>query len=110
VTTSAIAQYSPQSGTGFNYYIEASPGIASNSITYRLITNNDYSWSSIDVSYIACSRSDVSVGNFEAPVNIWIPATSNIYNVNINVSRALPSDSYYVAAFISGFSTVDAQF
>jgi hypothetical protein len=41
---------------------------------------------------------------------MWIPATSNIYNVNINISRTLPSNSYFVAAFISGFSTTDTQF
>jgi hypothetical protein len=109
VTTSTIANYNPLL-TGYNYYIDASPSLTSNSILYRLITNNDQSWKSMDLSYLACSRPDVTVGNFEAPVNTWIPSTSNIYNVNTNILRTLPPNSYYVAVFISGFSTTSTGF
>jgi hypothetical protein len=73
--------YNPLPGGGYNFYIEATPNIVSNSIMYRLTINNDQSWSSMELSYLACSRPDISVGNFEAPVNTWMSSTSNIYNI-----------------------------
>jgi hypothetical protein len=110
ITTSSITQYNPQNLTGFNYYIESSPSLTSNSIIYILTINNDLSWSSIDMGYLICSRSDLAAGSFEAPVSSWIPATANIYNVYQSVARTLPLNSYYVAAFVSGFSTSGISF
>jgi hypothetical protein len=110
VTTATIANYNPLPAIGYNYYIVATPSLTSNSILYRLIINNDQSWTSMDLSYLACSRPDVTVGNFEAPANTWVPSTSNIYNVYANISRILPPNSYYVAVFISGFSTISTGF
>jgi hypothetical protein len=110
VTTSGISNYNPLPSTGFNYYIETSPTIISNSITYKLIIPNDLSWSSIYLTYLASSRPDISVGNFEVPVSVWAPATSNVYNINNNIPRTLPKNNYYVTAFISGFSTLNTAF
>lgn len=110
VTTSTIGDYNPLPNYGYNYYIEASRKGTSNNIAYKLIMNNDQSWSSIQLSYLACGRNDVAVGNFEAPLDTWGPATSNVYNIDKKITRALPKANYNVAAFISGFSTVDSQF
>jgi hypothetical protein len=52
----------------------------------------------------------MGVGNFDSSVNSWIPVSANIYNVYHNISRVLPINSYYVAAFISGFSTLSSSF
>jgi hypothetical protein len=64
----------------------------------------------MELNYLACSRKDVSVGNLQVPINIWIPSTSNVFNVQYNISRILPTNNYFVAAFISGFSTFASQF
>lgn len=110
VTTSTIGDYNPLPNYGYNYYIEASRKGTSNSIVYKLIMNNDQSWTSVQLSYLACARPDITVGNFEAPLNEWAPATSNVYNIYNKISRTLPKANYNVAAFISGFSTTDSQF
>jgi hypothetical protein len=64
----------------------------------------------MELNYIACSRKDVSVGNFQSSVNFWVPATSNVFSVHRNISRVLSSNNYFVATFISGFSASTTQF
>ena len=54
---------------GYNYYIEAERKGTSNSIIFKLVMNNDQSWTSIQLSYLVSGRSDMSIGNFETPIN-----------------------------------------
>jgi hypothetical protein len=110
VTTSTIGDYSPLPISGFSYNIEVSRKGASNSIVYRLVINNNQTWTSMQISYLACARNDISVGNFDVPTNNWLPATSNIYSVIYKIPKALPPLFFKVAAFISGFSTQASQF
>lgn len=110
VSTGTIGDYSPLANYGYNYFIEANRKGSSNYIIYKLIMNNDESWSSIQLSYLACARPDMTVGNFEVPINEWVPATANVYNVYKTLSRDIPKTNYKVAAFISGFSTTDNEF
>ena len=69
VTTGTIGDYNPLTSYGYNYYIEAERKGTSNSIIYKLIMNNDESWASIQLSYLVSGRSDISIGNFETPIN-----------------------------------------
>lgn len=69
VTTSTIGDYNPIPNYGYNYYIEASRKGTSNNIVYKLIINNDQSWTSMQLSYLACARPDITIGNFEASLN-----------------------------------------
>lgn len=69
VTTGTIGDYNPLPSYGYNYYIEAERKGTSNSIIYKLIMNNDESWTSIQLSYLVSGRSDISIGNFETPIN-----------------------------------------
>lgn len=108
VTTGTIGDYNPIPQYGYNYFIEAKRKQGSNSITYKLIMNNDESWTSVQLSYLACGRPDLAVGNFEVPINEWTPYGSNVYNVGTKIAKNLPKANYKVAAFISGFSTTDS--
>lgn len=72
--------------------------------------NNDDSWTSIQLSYLVSGRADMAIGNFESPINEWVPAPANTYSIVYNVAKPLPNTNYRVAAFISGFSTTDSQF
>lgn len=110
VTTGTIGDYNPLPTYGYNYYIEANRKPNSNSIVYKLIMNNDESWTSIQLSYLVTGRSDITVGNFEVPINEWVAATANVYNVYKPIAKALPKTDYKVVAFISGFSTTDNEF
>lgn len=69
VTTGTIGDYNPLPNYGYNYYIEAKRKGTSNSIIFKLIMNNDESWTSIQLSYLVSGRSDMSIGNFETPIN-----------------------------------------
>lgn len=64
VTTSTIGDYNPLKDYGYNYYIEASRKGTTNTISYRLIMNNDESWTSIQLSYLVSGREDIAIGNF----------------------------------------------
>jgi hypothetical protein len=64
----------------------------------------------MDISYIACSRPDIAAGNFDSSISTWVQSSPNIYNIYQNISRTLPKNSYFVAAFISGFSTASSSF
>ena len=64
MTTGTIGDYNPLPNYGYNYYIDAHRKPNSNSIIYKLIMNNDQSWSTLQLSYLACSRNDMTVGNF----------------------------------------------
>jgi hypothetical protein len=77
---------------------------------YRLVINNNQTWTSIQISYLASGRDDIAVGNFDVPTNTWLPATSNIFSVTYKIRKALLPMYYKVAAFISGFSTQANQF
>lgn len=87
VTTATIGDYNPIQDYGYNYFIEAGRKGKSNAILYKLIMNNDESWTSIQLSYLVSARSDMAIGNFEVPVNEWVPATSNVYNVNHKLAK-----------------------
>jgi len=79
-------------------------------VEFTLIAPSD-GWTSIQVSYLVSSRDDFAVGNYQFPINTWGRTNNNdIYDLTYNINKALPSDDYSVAAFISGFSTTDNQF
>jgi hypothetical protein len=64
----------------------------------------------MDISYLLCSRTDMAVGNFDSTISEWVSATANIYKVRQSIQKVLPRNLYYVAAFISGFSTTGNSF
>lgn len=64
VTTSTIGDYNPLQDYGYNYFIEAGRKGKSNAIVYKLIMNNDDSWTSIQLSYLVSGRTDMALGNF----------------------------------------------
>jgi hypothetical protein len=110
VTSSTIGDYTPLPISGFTYYIDASRKGLSNSIVYRLVINNNQTWTSMQISYLVSGRDDIALGNFDVPTSSWLPATSNIFNVINKIQKVLPMGFYKVAAFISGFSTQASQF
>ncbi len=59
VTTGTIGDYNPLPGYGYNYYIEARRVGTTNSIEYKIIINNDESWSTIQLSYLVSGRTDM---------------------------------------------------
>lgn len=110
VTTATIGDYNPLPSYGYNYYLEAQRKPNSNSVNYKLIMDNDNSWTTMQLSYLVCARNDMAVGNFETPSTEWLSAGSSVYSVNYRLNKNLPKVDYKVAAFVSGFSTTDHEF
>lgn len=81
-----------------------------NYIQINLVINPDRAWTSVQISYLVSSRSDMVVWNGDYAFNSWIrKGATNIYDVVSTIQKPLPDASYKVAAFISGFSTSDSQ-
>lgn len=64
VSTGTIGNYKPAPGYGYNYFIENKVNDNKNGMIFNLIMENDDSWTTIQISYLACARSDMTVGNF----------------------------------------------
>jgi hypothetical protein len=64
-TTGNIGDYNPLPDYGYNYYIDVKRSEkALNKIQFNLIMLDNKSWSTLQISYIATSRDDLTVGNF----------------------------------------------
>jgi len=75
------------------------------------VINPNQAWTSVQISYLVSSRSDMVVWNGDYAYNSWVKkGASNIYDIVSTIQKPLPDASYKVAAFISGFSTTDTQF
>lgn len=81
-----------------------------NSISFILLIH-DKSWTKVDVSYLASSRSDVLAGSFIADTFplFGCDKKSTDSGVVKHSIPALAQGKYEIAAFISGLKTRDSQ-
>lgn len=107
VTTSTIGNYN--SNSGFNYEVSGQRKGNTNFLLLKLITSSS-GWNSIQISWFASARTDFAVGNIQYPLAQWSKVSADSYTLSHQLSKALPSGNYKVAAFISGFSTSARQF
>jgi len=95
---------------GLDYSVRGRKNDYSNSISLALLVH-DKTWSKVDVSYFASSRSDILAGSFIADTFplFGCDKQSSSSGVVTHYLPELSKGKYEIAAFISGIKTRDPQ-
>lgn len=108
LATSRINAYNPSIGT--DYSIRGSRVNNTNNVNFILLINQDYSWTSIIVSFLITARSDFWAGYF-------VPGIQDLYNTAVNnitaqytITNWVPKSGVNFIYFISGLRTSDSSF